>query len=304
MLFVITGLAGIVPAQDSSLRTSLGGVVLDPTDAGVAGAKITLRQSGAAPTTATADAMGAFRFDSVQPGSYEIAVEHEGFKPATSKVRIGSRPASPLVIRLRIAEVRSVMTVSAQGSQVSTNAAENLDTVTLNRQLLDDLPILGQDYIAMMSRFLDAGSIATGGATVVVDGVEASRAGVSASAIQEVKINNDPYSAEYPRPGRSRIEIITKPGTADFHGTFNFLFRDASLDARDPFALTRPSEQRRIFEGSFTGPLGRSKKMSFLVSANREEEDQQAIVFAEGLSGPIHQTVPARPPATQRSRAA
>ncbi len=293
MLFVITGLAGIVPAQDSPLRTSLAGVVLDPTDAGVAGAKITLRQSGAAPTTATADAIGAFRFDSVQPGSYEIAVEHEGFKPAASKLRIGSRPASPLVIRLRIAEVRSVMTVSAQGSQVSTNAAENLDTVTLNRQLLDDLPILGQDYIAMMSRFLDAGSIATGGATVVVDGVEASRAGVSASAIQEVKINNDPYSAEYPRPGRSRIEIITKPGTADFHGTFNFLFRDASLDARDPFALTRPSEQRRIFEGSFTGPLGRSKKMSFLVSANREEEDPQSIVFAEGLSGPIHQTVPA-----------
>jgi outer membrane receptor for ferrienterochelin and colicin len=147
-----------------------------------------------------------------------------------------------------------------------------------------------------MSRFLDAGSIATGGVTVVVDGVEASRAGVSASAIQEVKINSDPYSAEYPRPGRSRIEIITKPGSSEFHGTFNFMFRDARLNARDPFALTRPPEQRRIFEGSLTGPLGRSKKMSFLVSASREEEDQQAIVFAQGLSGPIQATVraPAR----------
>src|SRR5207249_2942680 len=125
MLFIITGLAGALPAQDSPLRTSLAGVVLDPTDAGVAGAKITLRQGGAAPATASADATGAFRFDSVQPGSYEIAVEHDGFKPATSKVRIGSRPPSPLVIRLRMADVRSVMTVSAQGSQVNTNAAEN-----------------------------------------------------------------------------------------------------------------------------------------------------------------------------------
>jgi len=55
-------------------------------------------------------------------------------------------------------------------------------------------------------------------------------------------------------------------------------------------------KQRRIFEGSLTGPLGRSKKMSFLVSANREEEDVQAIVFAEGLSGTIQTTVlaPAR----------
>ena len=192
-----------------------------------------------------------------------------------------------------MAEVRSAVTVSAQATQVSTNAADNLNTVALTRQSLDDLPIFDQDYIGTMSRFLDAGSIATGGVTIVVDGVEASRAGVSASAIQEVKINSDPYSAEYPRPGRSRIEIITKPGSAEFHGAFNFLFRDARLNARDPFALTRPPEQRRIFEGSLTGPLGRSKKTSFLVSANREEEDQQAIVFAQGLSGPIQETVPA-----------
>jgi hypothetical protein len=108
-----------------------------------------------------------------------------------------------------MAEIRSAVTVSAQASQISTNAADNLDTVALSRQSLDDLPIFDQDYIGTMSRFLDAGSIATGGVTIVVDGVEASRAGVSASAIQEVKIDNDPYSAEYPRPGRSRIEIIT-----------------------------------------------------------------------------------------------
>ena len=101
-----------------------------------------------------------------------------------------------------------------------------------------------------MSRFLDAGSIGTSGVTLVVDGVEATRAGVSASAIQEVKINQDPYSAEYPRPGRGRIEIITKPGSSEFHGTFNFLFRDYHLNARDPFALIRPPEQRRIYEGN------------------------------------------------------
>lgn len=269
------------------------GVVLDPTDAGVTKAGITLRQNGVVFATTTADATGAFRFDGIQPGNYEINVDNEGLKSTTARVRVGSRPPSALVIRLSMAEVRSAVTVSAQASQVSTNAADSLDTVALSRQSLDDLPIFDQDYIGTMSRFLDAGSIATGGVTIVVDGVEASRAGVSASAIQEVKINSDPYSAEYPRPGRIRIEIITKPGLSESHGTFNVLFRDARLNARDPFALTRPPEQRRIFEGSLTGPLGRSKKISFLVSANREEEDQQAIVFAQGLSGPIQQTVSA-----------
>ncbi len=68
--------------------------------------------------------------------------------------------------------------------------------------------------------------MATGGVTLIVDGVEANSAGVSASAIQELKINQNPYTAEFSRPGRGRIEIITKPGSTD--GAFNFLFRHSS----------------------------------------------------------------------------
>src|SRR5713226_6526796 len=116
-----------------------------------------------------------------------------------------------------------------------------------------------------MSRFLDAGSVATGGVTLVVDGLESTRVPVSASAIQEVKINQNPYSAEFSRPGRGRIEIITKPGSQEYHGTLNFLFRDYLLNARDPFAVTRPNEQRRIFEGNLAGPVGHSKTTSFMI---------------------------------------
>jgi hypothetical protein len=121
-----------------------------------------------------------------------------------------------LTVILSLADVRQEITVGAgDPTQVSTNASDNLDTVTMDRSALENLPIFDQDYIATMSRFLDAGSIGTGGVTVVVDGVETTRAGVSASAIQEVKINQDPYSAEYSRPGRGRIEIITKPGSSE-----------------------------------------------------------------------------------------
>jgi hypothetical protein len=281
-------------AQTSAPGVIVTGVVLDPTDAGVSEAKVILQRSdGAGPQSSDADAVGAFRFERVRPGSYRLTVEHEGFKRATSQVRIGARPPAPLVIRLQVADLRAAVTVTDRAAELSTNSADNLDTVTLNRNALDDLPIFDQDYIGTMSRFLDAGAIATGGVTLVVDGLEASRAGVSASAIQEVRINQDPYSAEYPRPGRGRIEIITKPGSPEFHGTFNFLFRDYHLNARDPFSLTHPFEQRRIFEGSLTGPLGHDKKTSFLVSANREEEDVQSIVFAQGPAGTIQQTLPA-----------
>ena len=278
-------------AQDSS-GVLLTGTVLDPHRAGVFGSKVTLTKVNGNAQSATADVNGGFRFEGVASGTYELRIEREGFKTALIPVRVGAEPPRPITIVLTLADVRQEVTVGAELTQVSTNTSDNLDTVSMNRQSLDNLPIFDQDYIGTMSRFLDAASVGTSGVTLIVDGVEATRSGVSASAIQEVKINQDPYSAEYPRPGKGRIEIITKPGSSAFHGTFNFLFRDNYLNAREPFALVRPSEQRRIFEGNLTGPLSRSKKTSFLISANREEEDAQAIVFALGPSGQIRETVP------------
>ena len=151
-------------------------------------------------------------------GKYDVQIEHPGFKPSVSRVRVGNQPPRPINVALVLADVRQEVTVGAEATQVSTNASDNLDTVTMDRSALDDLPIFDQDFIGTMSRFLDASSVGTNGVTLIVDGVEGSRAGVSASAIQEVKINQDPYSAEYSRPGRGRIEIITKLGSALFPG--------------------------------------------------------------------------------------
>ena len=267
---------------------------MDPHQAGVLGAKVTLKLAdGTEVQSASADSLGAFRLDGVPPGNYDVQIEQEGFKPSVSRMRVANQAPRPLRVVLALADVQQQVTVSAQLTQVSTNTADNLDTVSMDRTALDNLPIFDQDFIGTMSRFLDSSSVGTNGVTLIVDGVEASRAGVSASAIQEVKLNQDPYSAEYSRPGRSRIEIITKPGSAAYHGTFNFLFRDYLLNARDPFALIRPPEQRRIFEGNITGPLGHDKKTSFLISADREEEDSQAVVFAQDRTGEIHDNVPA-----------
>jgi hypothetical protein len=288
LVILASALAGQNPRA-----TALSGTVLDSTELGVSGAKVSLsRSNGSGVASTTADGSGAFRFEALAPANYRIVVEHEGFEPANVPVKVAGPTPVQIVVRLKVAALRSEINVSDQATELSTETAENRNTATLNRQALDDLPIFDQDYIGTMSRFLDAGSIATGGVTIIVDGVETDRASVSPSAIQEVKINDDPYSAEYARPGRSRIEIITKPGTSDFHGTFNFLFRDYHLNARDPFALTRPFEQRRIYEGSLTGPLGHSKKTSFLISANRQEEDLQAIVYADGPSGLLNETLP------------
>jgi outer membrane receptor protein involved in Fe transport len=270
---------------------SISGVVLDSSDIPVPAIAVVLHQ-GKSNRSAQTSITGEFRFDRLAPGDYEVRVALDGFRPAIVPLKLRNTPFKPLVVKLALADVSTQVNVEEQSGKVNVDAADNLNAVSVQREALDNLPALGQDYIGTLSRFLDPGVVGTGGVTLVVDGVEATKAGVSASAIQEIKINNNPFSAEFSRPGRGRIEIITKPGSDAYHGTGNFVFRDQHLNARDAFAATRPPEQRRIYEGSLLGPLLNRKTTSFLITANREENDLQAVIYAHNLLGPIQDIVP------------
>src|SRR6266705_2602567 len=256
------------------------------------GAKVDLLKDGQQQRTTTTDTSGAFRFDRLQPGNYEVRTFREGFKTDITKVTVGNRSPGRLRIVLSIEALNQQITVSGDNVDVSTDASENRDVAAVDRQALDDLPIFDQDVVGTMSRFLDSSALGTNGVTVIVDGMQAGSV-LSASAIQTVTINQNPYSAEYNRPGRARIEITTKPGSPEYHGTMNVLFRDARLNARDPFATVKPQEQRRIFEGSLLGPIGDGKTTSFMITGNRQEKDNQAIVFAVGPGGPVTENVAA-----------
>src|ERR1700687_3828546 len=291
-LILIGSLTG--QAQSPSARFSISGVVDDQAGATIGGASVVL---GAAHTprtqSTTTDQAGRFEFKRIAAGQYQLHVSYQGFEATTLQVTVGSQSPAPLQVVMPIASIRQETTVTTEPAQISTEAGDNKDTVALSEQSLSNLPVFDQDYIGAMSRFLDPGSVGTNGVSLVVNGMEVNNLGVSPSAIKEIKINQDPYSAEYQRPGRGRIEVTTKPGSPEYHGTLNLIFRDAHLNARDPFAISRPPEQRRIYEGIFTGPVRHSKKTSFLISVSRKEEDLQSIVFAQGPSGNIRENVPA-----------
>jgi hypothetical protein len=201
---------------------------------------------------------------------------------------------------MQIAILNETVTVSNGDSSplVSTENSENQNTNTIDRDALDRVPVFDQDYITTMSRFLDDNATGTNGVSLVVNGIEANGPGVTPSAVQEVKINNNPYSARFSRPGRARLEIVTKSGTPAYHGSLNFLFRDSVFDATNSFALIKPPERREYFEGSVTGPIGHSKHTSFLLALDEDLQDQQAVIdptaiaAAESLGfGAIAQTV-------------
>jgi len=283
-------LTSIVTAtgQTSPSLVEVSGTVLNANGEVVAGAKVILRRDDKSKEqTTTSNAVGAFRFARVAAGNYEVEVQKEAFRPAIVQLSVGARPPAPLQVVLAIAELRDEVTVNNQSGQVNLNQSENLDVIKLDREALKTLPVLGNDVIGSVARLLDAGSLGSGGPQIIVNGLETAKKKVPASQIQEVRINQNPYSAEFNRPGRGRIEVITKPGASEYHGEFNFTFRDYRLDARNAFAQERPPEQRRLFEGNLNGPLGHGKKTSFLFGVGREEEDLQSVVFALTPTGAV-----------------
>lgn len=229
--------------QTASDRFVISGTVMDPSGASIPGAAVLLMEGGGEPQqTLVTGENGSFSFTRVKPGRYQVLVQKASFKPTSVSVEIRNRNPEPLRIVLTIADLHEVVVATEQGGRVNTDPAENIDAIRLSRKALDNLPIFDRDIVGAISRFLDSSALGTGGATLVVDGLQTSEKGVSASAIQEVKINQNPYSAEFARPGRGRIEITTKAGASAYHGSFNFLFRNHHLDARNAFALQRAPE--------------------------------------------------------------
>src|SRR3984885_8542176 len=295
LLLVLSFGAGFLECQTTSGLSSLGGSVQDPDGAAVAGAQVALnRPDGSQVAHLVSDGSGTFQFRNVPPGRYVVDVQQTGFRETKVNVVAGGTSRTPLKIVLTIAGVQEQVTVDASdtSAQVNTEIGQNQNGNSVDRDALDRLPVFDQDYITTLSRFLDPDAIGTNGVTLVVNGVEANGPGVTPSAIQNVKINQNPYSALFSRPGRARIEITTASGTPKLHGSANFLYRDSLFDARNPFAIVKPGEQRTYYEGSLTGPLSRSKKTTFLLALDRDNDNQEAVVEAAGPDGPINTNVP------------
>jgi hypothetical protein len=292
----------VASGAEPAMARSVSGTVLDPSGASIPGAHVVLRTTEASATLETkTDATGAFRFDNVRTGKYDLEVEAEGFRPTQVQATITTRrtPAFRVVLPILVQTESVTVATGENVPLISTDTQGNQNTNSIDRNALDRIPVFDQDYITAMSRFLDDNAVGTNGVTLVVNGIEANGPGVTPSAVQEVRINNNPYSARFSRPGRARLEIITKGGSSDYHGSLNFLFRDSVFDASNAFAVVKPPERRQYYEGSVTGPIGHSKRTSFLLSLDEDLNNQQAIIAPDTIAaveslgfGSIAQTVP------------
>jgi hypothetical protein len=295
LLVPCTAFAGNTSTPPTAAAPSVSGVVADPTGAIVPNAEVDLLDTnGAVAGTIHSDGEGNFRLVAPHAGSFTLVVSEPGFEtvrtpvviaaPAavTSGVAVTRAMPAPAAVHvvLPIAALASTVRVNGDSSEDLTAPDANHDSSVMTSSDLKALPIFDNDYASAMSAFLDSSVSDTAGTGLMVDGVEANRATVSASAIKEIRINQDPYSAQYYWPGRGQMEIITKSTAEHYHGQFNFLIRNSALNAQNALAPSKPFEQRQNYEGHITGPIPHMPKTSFLGSFNRVLYDQDAVIDA------------------------
>ncbi|HEX8844407.1 MAG TPA: carboxypeptidase regulatory-like domain-containing protein [Pyrinomonadaceae bacterium] len=263
-------------SQQSS--ATLRGQVVDELGGLIVGATVTVADANGVEKTATTNEEGHYAFSALAPGRYTVRVNLAGFAPYENMaVEVTAGRTEPLNITLAVAIEEQVVTVTEE-APLNTEPDNNAGAVVLRGADLDSLPDDPDELAEALQALAGPSAGSAGGGDIFLDGFSGGRLPPKES-IREIRINRNPFSAEYDRLGYGRIEIFTKPGTDKFRGQASFNFNDESLNARDPFAPTRASFQRRRYGGNLSGPILKGRA-SFFVDFERNETDDNEVINA------------------------
>src|ERR1044071_7784686 len=224
--------AGMARAPEREARQSLAGVVWDESRSVIAGASVTLTDAHGAQQVSVSDSEGHFTFPEVAEGTYKIHITADKFAPYDRSVRAAPGKRQLFTVTLHIAGRRDEVTVLS-GNPLFRGAQYSGGSFVLSGEALESLPDTPGGLDAML-RALAVRTAGPFGPQILVNGFENNPVPMTRS-IREIRINDNPFSAEYPKLGLGRIEILTKPGTEKFHGNSFFDFSDANLNTRNPF---------------------------------------------------------------------
>jgi len=250
---------------------TLRGHIADPSGALIPGAKITIATvAGVIVKSTTADSTGAYVVGGLAPGSYIVQSNVDGFAPFTSQViqlAAGQLKRADISMALQVAQ--QSVTVTDESPQVSVEAGSNSDTVTLKGKDLDALSD-DPDELSNELTALAGPSAGPNGGQIYIDGFSGGQLPPK-SAIREIRINQNPFSAEFDYIGYGRIEILIKPGTDKLHGQFFIQGNDKAFNTGNPFTQNIPPYYSYQFNGTLSGAL--SKNASFSVSAEQRHTE-------------------------------
>ena len=258
-------------------RAALRGSVFDPDNAVIPGATITLAAASGALSTVRSASDGSYVFRNVSAGSYTLTVKATGFATfVRAGIQIGSLPQT-VDAKLAIADQATVIDVTGGDNRVSTDQDQNASSTVLKGKDLDALSD-DPDELSNELTALAGPSAGPNGGQIYIDGFTGGQLPPK-SSIREIRTNRNPFSAEYDRAGFGRVEIFTKPGTDNFHGSVQVNGSDRIFNTGSPFVSSntfQPDYHTVFGFGSLTGPI--NKKASFTLSGSLRNIQDNAVV--------------------------
>ncbi|MDI1240433.1 MAG: TonB-dependent receptor [bacterium] len=276
---------GVTPVTFGQANGILGGAVQDSFGAVVVGATVTVVAANGSEKTATSNQRGEFSVTGLAPGTYTVKVKATNFALyENTEVVVTAGERAELTVPLTVEVMEEQVEVSESNS-VSTDPNNSAGTTVLGEKELDALPD-DPDELEAALQALAGASAGPNGGQIYIDGFTGGRIPPK-EAIREVRINQNPFSAEYERLGFGRIEILTRAGSDKFRGNVSANFNDESLNSRNPFALNRAPSQTRIFSGNISGPIVKGKA-SYFLDINNRTNDSNTIVNAVVLDSNLN----------------
>jgi len=311
-LAILLALPLAARAQSLAAGGAIQGTVTDESGGVLPGVSVTIRNTGTGVVRETqTDGAGVYRAPLLPVGSYDVTAALTGF--ATTK-----RPSLTLNIgqvldadlTLKVATAQEEVTVTAEAPIVEPNRTHQASTV--GERAVANLPVNGRNFIDFVlttpgvNRDVRGGDISFAGQrgtlnSLVIDGADNNntffgqtlgRTGsgrapyqFSQDAVQEFQVNRNAYSAEYGRAGGAVINVVTKSGTNDFHGSAFEFYRDKSLNANSYanriLVPPRARQPLRIhqFGGSLGGPVQKDKAFFFLCYGGQRQTIPDPIVL-------------------------
>ena len=263
--FIALFIAGPVFAQTSSLA-QLHLVVVDQTGAGIPAATITITPAGGGtPLTGVSDERGVAELANAPVGAASLHVEFPGFLPTDLQVTL-KKGANSQNVTLAIEGFQESVVVS--DTTATNDERGHSMSQTLEQSEIDALPEDPddlQDYLTQL-----AGGA---GATFQVNGFRGGRL-PSRDEIQQIRFRTNSFSADNHDPGRTQVEIITKPGAKSWSGNASTQLRSDAMNARNAFATSDTPEQNRQFNLGVRGPLTKSGKTSIRLNVDGRRDMQ------------------------------
>ncbi|HTZ75328.1 MAG TPA: carboxypeptidase regulatory-like domain-containing protein [Candidatus Aquilonibacter sp.] len=265
LCFALFLVAGVIQAQSGT--GTLRGTVTDPSGAAVVGATVTATSSSGQATTVTSNATGAYEFRGLAAGQYQVTTNAAGFQQFQNPaVTVAAGAAKTLDIPLAIEIEQQQVQVNAESQSLSVAPENNASAIVLSGSDLDALPD-DPDELQADLQALAGPSLGPNGGQMYIDGFTAGELPPK-SQIREIRINSNPFSAEYDSLGYGRIEIFTKAGGGQTHGSFFVMGNSKGLNTADPYALGAvPGYDTVQYNGNIGGSLG--KNTSYFITAQQ-----------------------------------